>query len=339
MSTPHRIIHFCLLLTITVFAFHETGNCTDLTAPPSQPSAKTDFTTQIDTPDTVEKNAAKIIGGQDAKSTSWPWMAALLNSSTSDFYNAQFCGGVLIDDSWILTAAHCVTYDKIDRPKLPNDIEVSVGIHDLDSFNGPRHDVTAIYRHPDYDTTSLVNDIALLRLATPSGQQPIQLFSGETEEELDGSLIGVMTTLIGWGRNSSINSGYYPTILQQVELPVVSNNNCSAYYGPLPDSQICAGYSPGSGKDACVGDSGGPLMVQVDGQWAHTGLVSYGSNCSSNGDYGVYTRTSSFIDFILQYVPNAQFTTNPPQPEPEPEPEPEPHTCPLTGVYLLLQTP
>ncbi len=248
--------------------------------------------------------SAKVLGGTDTLPGSWPWMTALLYAAEPDLYRAQYCGGVLVGASWVLTAAHCVDFAN------PADIEVAVGARDLDNFTGPRQAVSAIFVHPDYDTTRLVNDIALLQLATPSGREPVTIFSGSARDETPASLLDETVTLLGWGLYNTTSYPYYPTILQQVTLPVVSNAICSSIYGlPLAGSQLCAGYA--SGKDACRGDSGGPLLAWVDDQWVHAGLVSYGSNClQTNGFYGVYTRTSAFVDFITSHVPDARLTTN-----------------------------
>ena len=250
---------------------------------------------------------AKVLGGTDTLPGTWPWMTALLDASQPDLYYAQYCGGVLVGASWVLTAAHCVDFAS------PGDIDVAVGVRDLNNFTGPRLAVSAIVVHPDYDAGRLVNDIALLKLATPSSAEPVPLFSGRSRDKIPSSLLGQTTTLLGWGLYNTTAYPYFPSILQQVDLPVVSDSVCTAAFGiPLADSQVCAGYP--AGKDACRGDSGGPLVVRVDNRWVHAGLVSYGTDCVQEGGfYGVYTRTSSFIDFISQYVPDLQVTSGAPQ--------------------------
>ncbi len=246
----------------------------------------------------------KVLGGTDTQPGSWPWMTALLDASEPDLYYAQYCGGVLVGANWVMTAAHCVDTAN------PGDIDVAVGARDLNNFSGSRIEVSAIVVHPDYDSRQLVNDIALLKLSSPSSVEPVTLFSGNSRKT-SPTLIGQSTTLIGWGLYRT-SSPYYPSILQQVDLPVVDSGICSsAFIGfTLTDSQLCAGYS--SGKDACRGDSGGPLVMWLNDQWVHVGLVSYGSDClQEHGFYGVYTRTSSFIDFISQYVPDLQVSVDP----------------------------
>lgn len=244
-------------------------------------------------------NSNKILGGIESKSGDWPWMTALLSSDEPDTYQAQFCGGVLIGKSWILTAAHCA------YGQSPNEIEVAVGAYDLSSPAVNRIQVKSIHIHSQYNATSMQNDIALLEMTQPSSQPTVPLFAGQSREGVPASMIGETATAIGWGVADSSSSFYYPEKLRQVDLPIISNKYCDDIYGSpyLLPSQICAGYY--EGKDTCGGDSGGAIVSKVDGTWVHVGLVSYGTPCDRyNGWYGVYTRTSSYIDFIKQYVPD-----------------------------------
>ncbi len=249
--------------------------------------------------------APQIMGGYEATAGAWPWMTALLYADISDNFQAQYCGGVLIAANWVLTAGHCVA------GRSAGQINVAVGVHDLATWSGARIAVKRIVKHPNYvdynpnDKNSLANDIALLELNSSSGQTPITIYSGASVQELDSRLLSQMTTLVGWGL-ADPETDWYPSKLQQVNLPVVADSYCN-FQGVTPtDSQICAGYP--EAKDACGGDSGGPLMLEIDGQWAHVGLVSYGADCQQGGYYGVYTRTSAYVDFIKQYVPKAKFT-------------------------------
>lgn len=244
----------------------------------------------------------KILGGKESKQGDWPWITAILHSDEFDMYQAQFCGGVLISKNWVLTAAHCV------ENKSPASIGVAVGVFDLRNYLGSRIPVNTIHIHPQYNTSTLQNDIALLRLATPSSKKILPLFSGESEENISHSLLGKPLTAIGWGLANSVSTFYYPGKLRQVNLPVVADSFCkNIYMAPFTSSQLCAGYYVG--KDVCNGDSGGPVISLIDGAWVHTGLVSYGTDCTVYGGwYGVYTRTSSFAGFIRSHVPDAKFT-------------------------------
>ena len=257
--------------------------------------------------------SVKIIGGIESKEEAWPWMVALLDSSIANDYYAQYCGGVLIDDTWVLTAAHCV------EGKIAASVDVAVGAYDLNNFSGNRIAVKRIRIHPGYAKVGSRNDIALLELEQSSSQPTITLFSGESRDDTPPLMVGEWLTATGWG----YADGYYPSVLRQVALPVVADSHCNdifpSPYAPLAETQLCAGYPALTGKDVCNGDSGGPVVAMVDGGWTHIGLVSYGSTCDEYyGWYGVYTRTSAFVDFIKQYVPDAQFTSKEVIPEASP---------------------
>ena len=267
------------------------------------------------------EETSKILGGVQAAPGAWPWIAALLYANDSNVYSAQFCSGVLIDKSWVLTAAHCV------QGMSAQGIQVAVGAWDLTAFTGSRTPVRSIRIHPQFSSTSLYNDIALVELSVPSAIQPIALFSGESVDNTPPTLLGKLVTVLGWGVADSTTSWYYPEILRQVSLPVVADSTCNdIYINPVLPSQFCSGYW--EGKDACEGDSGGPAVVQVDGQWVHAGIVSAGVSCQEYfGWYGKYTRTSAYLSFIRQYAPSVVVTGK------------IPAGGTLPAVNLLLLTP
>ncbi|MGB5987043.1 MAG: serine protease [Desulfobacterales bacterium] len=245
----------------------------------------------------------KIMGGIEADPEAWPWVVALLTpGSGSDLYFDQYCAGVLIDDSWVLTAAHCVS------GLAANEVEVAVGVFDLRDPSNVRTPVAAIRVHPRYNPTTLLNDVALLRLSGATQAPTVKLYSGASREALPENLLGQYLTAIGWGLADGSSLWFWPDRLRQVYLPVVPASYCNnSYLYPLQSSQFCAGFQ--AGKDSCIGDSGGPLVANVDGEWVHAGIVSYGAPCDVySGWYGVYTRTSAYVDFIKKYVPKARFT-------------------------------
>ena len=267
------------------------------------------------------EETSKILGGVQAAPGAWPWIAALLYANDSNVFSAQFCSGVLIDKSWVLTAAHCV------QGMSAQGIQVAVGAWDLTAFTGSRTPVKSIRIHPQFSSTSLYNDIALVELSVPSSIQPITLFSGESVDNTPPSLLGKLVTVLGWGVADSTTSWYYPEILRQVSLPVVADSTCNDIYtNPVLPSQFCAGYWVG--KDACEGDSGGQAVVKVDGHWVHAGIVSAGVSCQEYfGWYGKYTRTSAYLSFIRQYAPSVVVTGK------------IPAGGTLPAVNLLLLTP
>lgn len=242
--------------------------------------------------DEITVDSEKILGGIESKTGDWPWIAAIMSANEADMYNAQFCAGVLIDDTWVLTAAHCVV------GQATSQIDVAVGVFDLSNYSGSRIALKSIRVHPQYNANNSQNDIALLELSQASSQPTLPLFTGEPD------VLGGMVTAIGWGMADGTTYWYYPEKLRQVDLPVVADSYCNNIYPtPLVASQLCAGYY--EGKDVCNGDSGGPIVAQIEGAWVHVGLVSYGTTCADYyGWYGVYSRTSEFVSFVKQYIPD-----------------------------------
>ncbi len=251
------------------------------------------------------QRSPRIIGGHEAEAGAWPWVAALIHSDVQSLYYGHFCGGALIDATWVITAAHC-TYD-FATPLVPADIDAVLGVHDLADDVGQRIRVKTIIRHPKYIPNKNAYDIALLELEHPSTQEPVILFAGGSGGDLPQSLVGEPATVIGWGSTSG-NYGY-PQKLQQVTIPIVDHALCVAVYSPgtINESMLCAGY-PEGGKDSCAGDSGGPLMVFRDGEWVEVGIVSWGEGCAQPDLFGVYSRISAFVDFLKENVPAAHFT-------------------------------
>lgn len=243
----------------------------------------------------------KVIGGVSAQSSTWPWMAALIDAG-GDTYTDQFCGAVLIHPRWVMTAAHCL-HSYSGNPVRPGDVAAVLGLTNLKQDIGEQIDVERIIIHPDYEYDQSDDaDIALLKLKTASSRKPIRLFTGRSD------LAGIYGTVIGWGVKSFQN--FAPAQLQQASVPIVSNNVCNAAYTrtdlypepPVTEGMMCAGFLEG-GRDTCLGDSGGPLMIRDGSEWKVAGITSWGEGCAEPGYFGVYTRVSAYLDFIETYVP------------------------------------
>jgi len=242
-------------------------------------------------PATEEATAPRIIGGADAEPGQYPFMVSLqrLRRGDSD-HERHMCGATLISPSWVLTAAHCV------EEMRPSDLAALTGVTTLETQPRRRtSNVKAIHVHPAYDDTSLVNDVALVQLRRPvTGIEPANvLLRG------DGNYLrpGRAFTVTGWGV-TDMGADQAPTVLQTVQVPFVSFQQCNAAYPHLQmGTAICAGAE---GVDSCQGDSGGPLMVQRQGRWTVVGTVSWGEGCALPGLPGVYARLSNgFVrDFI-----------------------------------------
>lgn len=235
-------------------------------------------------------HAPDILGGREAQPGAYPWQVALIDPLQPNTYAGQFCGGSLIDEEWVLTAAHCV------EGKEPSLIDVLVGAHRL-SDSGTRIPGAQVIPHPGYDPTQLDHDLALIRLSTPVTYTPISLYqtiSGTSEFD------HLRATVIGWGaKEISGWSAVYPDALREVSLPLVDPTRCQQSTEVITDAMLCAGYETLT-MGACYGDSGGPLMVQQpNGSWTQIGIVSWGPfGCIASGMYDVFTRVSSYWEWI-----------------------------------------
>ncbi|XP_032363600.1 serine protease 33-like [Etheostoma spectabile] len=238
----------------------------------------------------------RIVGGQIALGGSWPWQVSLQSSGR------HFCGGSLINNGWVLTAAHCF-------PSIPADLTVYLGIQSLQGPNPNRvsRTVTNVIRHPNYDPNTNDNDICLLKLSSPVTFNdfivPVCLAAPAST-----FFSGVSSWVTGWGDTGSGVSLPPPGNLMEVNVPVVGNRECHCNYGAgyITNNMICAGFRAG-GKDSCQGDSGGPMVSKQGSRWILGGIVSFGNGCAEPNFPGVYTRVSQYQTWI-----NSQITSNQP---------------------------
>ncbi|CAH7470133.1 1810009J06Rik [Phodopus roborovskii] len=210
----------------------------------------------------------KIIGGYNCPKNSIPYQVSL-NDNTG-----HQCGGSLISDQWVLSAAHCYKGKRL---------QVRLGEHNIKVLEGGEQFIDAgkIIRHPKYNEDTADNDI-IYQVSTISLPRSCPAS-------------GTQCLVSGWGNTVNLG-GKYPAILQCLDAPVLSDSSCKrSYPGVITSNMFCLGFLEG-GKDSCDGDSGGPVACNGELQ----GIVSWGYGCALRGKPGVYTKVCNYLGWIRE---------------------------------------
>jgi secreted trypsin-like serine protease len=267
--------------------------------------------------------APRIVGGSQTTIGQYPWQAAVVFNGGGSAFNRQFCGGSVVTQSIVLTAAHCV-YDTdpdcLPLPGLnlclpgdpggdgtkrmdPNDVEVVLGRTTLSNTSqGVELGVQGVsyQTSPAYNPSTVQNDVGYLVLASPApaAQTPIDI-AGSGEGAVWAA--GVVAEITGWGSTSPHTGSPLDPVtpsdtLRVASVPILPDSTCGSrpVYDDLfdPNTMLCAGDLNG-GTDTCFGDSGGPLQTPLaGGGYRLAGITSWGFGCAQKNSPGVYARVA-----------------------------------------------
>ncbi|XP_021338916.1 serine protease 42-like [Mizuhopecten yessoensis] len=231
-----------------------------------------------------------IIGGTNAGDSAWPWQVSV------KYMHRFMCGGTLLNENTVLTAAHCII------KRRANLFRVNVADYNRRASELERTELSVkvkkVYIHPDYNKITLINDVAILKLKKPVAFgtyiQPIELATSAMD------VSSYTCYITGWGLRHIGESMTANTILQQAAVSVISNDECQkGLSDQVTDDMICTDDPT---KDTCHGDSGGPLQCEIEaGRWVQVGITSWGNKDCLNGP-SVYSRVSYNRAWIIELM-------------------------------------
>ncbi|XP_030386422.1 serine protease 1-like [Scaptodrosophila lebanonensis] len=231
----------------------------------------------------------RITNGNKASVGQFPYQVGL--SLKLSALSSSWCGGSLIGNSWVLTAAHCTESAQSVTVYLGATVRTSAEVKQtVDSSN--------IIIHSGWNRSTLRNDISLIKINSVAYSSLIKAVSLPSVASSYSTYAGDNAIASGWGRTSD-SSNSVATDLQWARLQVITNTVCAATYGTsiVVSSNICVS-TPG-GTSTCQGDSGGPLVLESNSQ--QIGLTSFGAAAGCEKGYPVaFTRVTSYLDWIKQ---------------------------------------
>lgn len=252
-------------------------------------------TTEIVTPSaTFTENTGRIVGGEVLEVPA-PFMASV-QINLGDGY-VHVCGGSIISNFKVLTAAHC-----FDDLPATGDWRIAYGSNKINNLDDPTSSVqwssvAEVYIHPAYQRGTFFNDVAVLRVTDAINATPLPLATPVNEPVFDGAIQG---EVFGWGVTEE-GSDFLSNELRYVSVPLQPQNICQEVFPTNPavvnDVSFCAGFADG-GFDACIGDSGGPIIAPSSQGPVQVGIVSFGIGCARPNLYGVYSRVSQYSDWL-----------------------------------------
>lgn len=257
----------------------------------------------------------RIVGGNSTFEGEFPWAVSIQR------HGNHHCGGVILARRWILTAAHCV------RSQLVANLLVRTGGHTLSKSSGNSlmgflerdYFVDSIVMHTDFSKYDNLTGNQIFKSSANTNNADIALLKLRNDIQWNehawpvcfpqkeaGNFSGHDAIVIGWGKLNE-KSDDFSNELQKVKLNIIDNKLCQNWFRQagremaINERIICAGFKAG-GKDACHGDSGGPLLSKVNGQYVVVGVVSTGIGCARPLLPGLYSRVSSYVDWIEKHV-------------------------------------
>jgi len=232
-----------------------------------------------------------IVGGNEATPHKYPWMASLFFTQGSS--GTYFCGGTLISDEWVMTAAHCVDG--------ATSMKVFLGAHNVreeEEVGRLEFEAAEYFAHPNWISALIRNDIGLIRLPQKvEFNEFIRPICLPSYSDVDDNFAGLDAPASGWGKPTDSADSISP-VLREVTTKTITNLACVFELFQISKNNIC--ISGAGGKSTCNGDSGGPLhKVMEDGRMKQIGITSFGLAFGCElGLHAAFTRTTSYLEFV-----------------------------------------